>query len=91
MGGIDVLVNNVGALGTQSTAADIAWAPDPFVKAFEINCLSVVTACAAALPHLLESKGRVVNMSSIMSIAGNAQRPSYCAAKAAVDSVRRAL
>ena len=52
---------------------------------------SLVRVIQAALPHLRQSKGRVLNISSIGALFGLPYRGIYCASKAAVDLITEAL
>jgi 3-oxoacyl-[acyl-carrier protein] reductase len=77
LGGIDVLVNNASAFGSADDQA--AW-----VASLAIDMLAIVHATQAALPFLQESKGCVVNTSSISALRAAARQPPYGAIKAAV-------
>jgi 3-oxoacyl-[acyl-carrier protein] reductase len=77
LGGIDVLVNNASAFGSADDEA--SW-----VASLAIDMLAIVHATQAALPHLKESKGTVVNTSSISALRAAARQPPYGAIKAAV-------
>jgi len=77
LGGIDVLVNNASAFGAADD--EPAW-----VASLAIDVLAIVHATHAALPFLQESKGCVVNTSSISALRAAARQPPYGAIKAAV-------
>ena len=77
LGGIDILVNNASAFGSADT--EEAW-----VASLAIDMLAIVHATQAALPFLTESKGCVVNTSSISAMRSAARQPPYGAIKAAV-------
>ena len=77
MGGIDVLVNNASAFGSADDEA--AW-----MASLTIDMLAIVHATQAALPFLMESKGSVVNTSSVAALRASARQPPYGAIKAAV-------
>jgi 3-oxoacyl-[acyl-carrier protein] reductase len=77
LGGIDVLVNNASAFGSADDEA--SW-----VASLAIDMLAIVHATQAALPFLKESKGSVVNTSSISALRAAARQPPYGAIKAAV-------
>jgi 3-oxoacyl-[acyl-carrier protein] reductase len=77
LGGIDVLVNNASAFGSADDEA--AW-----VASLAIDLLAIVHATQAALPLLKESRGSVVNTSSISALRSAARQPPYGAIKAAV-------
>jgi 3-oxoacyl-[acyl-carrier protein] reductase len=77
LGGIDVLVNNASAFGSADDEA--TW-----VASLAVDMLAIVHATQAALPFLKESKGNVVNTSSISALRAAARQPPYGAIKAAV-------
>ena len=77
LGGIDLLVNNASAFGAADDEA--AW-----VASLAIDMLAIVHATQAALPFLMQSKGSVVNTSSISALRAAARQPPYGAIKAAV-------
>jgi 3-oxoacyl-[acyl-carrier protein] reductase len=76
LGGIDVLVNNASAFATADDAA--AWA-----ATVAIDMMAIVHASHAALPFLRESKGSIVNTSSISALRPAGRQPPYGAIKAA--------
>lgn len=53
-------------------------------RAVGINVDGVFFLCRAAMPHLLESRGNIVIMSSSAGLTGQAYNSAYCATKAAV-------
>ncbi|WP_316768290.1 SDR family NAD(P)-dependent oxidoreductase [Streptomyces sasae] len=90
-GGVDVLVNNVGAVrprvdGFQAVSdADWDWA-------FTINFMAAVRATRAALPHLIASgDGRIVTVSSVNGRLPDPLVIDYSAAKAALTNFCKAL
>jgi 3-oxoacyl-[acyl-carrier protein] reductase len=88
-GGLDVLVNNVGAARAASwwELDDEAW-----TRAFELNVLSYVRCARAALPLLRASdQARVVNVASTSGKRPSLGMPDYSVTKAAVLSFSRLL
>jgi len=47
--------------------------------------------CQAAIPHLLETSGNIVNLDSVAGLIGQAYTVAYCASKGAVVQLTRAL
>jgi meso-butanediol dehydrogenase / (S,S)-butanediol dehydrogenase / diacetyl reductase len=87
-GGLDVLVNIAGRhqmRRTESMTVD-DWADD-----LAVNLSGPFHLCRAALPHLLERGGNVVNVSSIAGVEGQAYSAGYCAAKHGLVGLTRAL
>jgi NAD(P)-dependent dehydrogenase (short-subunit alcohol dehydrogenase family) len=89
-GTVDILVNNVGAarlhLDGFATATDADWQ-----WAFDINIMSHVRAIRAALPALAQSRGTIVNVSSLNARIPAVEAPEYSAMKAALNSITRGL
>ncbi|WP_225849931.1 SDR family NAD(P)-dependent oxidoreductase [Streptomyces sp. HPF1205] len=90
-GGIDVLVNNVGAVRPRvdgflaTTDADWDWT-------FTINVMAAVRATRSALPHLIATgDGRIVTVSSVNARLPDPLVIDYSAAKAALSSFCKAL
>ena len=78
LGGLDVLVNNAGI----GTAQDAGATPDALARAtLEINLLGAWVTTAAALPHLLRSRGHVVNVASGLAIVSMPYAAAYSASK----------
>lgn len=64
LGGVDILVANAGgpAPGDSASIDDL----DAYTRAFELNCLSTIAMCRAAVPAMQEQRwGRVVAITSI--------------------------
>jgi 3-oxoacyl-[acyl-carrier protein] reductase len=77
LGGIDILVNNASAFGSSDDEA--GW-----MSSMAIDMMAIVHATQAALPFLKETKGCVINTSSISAMRSAARQPPYGAIKAAV-------
>jgi meso-butanediol dehydrogenase / (S,S)-butanediol dehydrogenase / diacetyl reductase len=87
-GGLDVLVNVAGRHQMRRTEAmsDDDWAED-----LAVNLSGPFFLCRAALPHLLERGGNIVNVSSIAGVEGQAYSAGYCSAKHGLVGLTRAL
>ncbi|MGW3102415.1 SDR family NAD(P)-dependent oxidoreductase [Streptomyces sp. NPDC001100] len=90
-GGVDVLVNNVGAVRPRVdgflgvTDEDWEWT-------FTVNFMAAVRATRAALPHLLATgAGRIVTVSSVNARLPDPLVIDYGAAKAALTNFCKAL
>src|SRR5207302_3780308 len=83
MGGIDVVVNCAG-LGV---AGDAGAFPDAAARrVLDVNLLGTWTVTAAALPHLLRSRGHVVNIASGLAYVTVPFAAAYTASKRAVTA-----
>lgn len=86
--GLDVLCNIAGMLKWGPTES---YAVEDFERILRINTTSVFVLCQAALPHLVESKGNVVNIGSTSGLRGMIYTAAYCASKHAVVGMTTAL
>ena len=86
LGGLDVLVNNVGT----ARIARFEEVPDEeWLEYWQLNVMSYVRAIRAALPFLREGGGAVVNLSSSAGKRPSTSMPHYSVTKAAVLSLSR--
>ena len=90
-GRIDALINNAGISAQallQEVAADkLSWYED----VMRINHWGSVWTTHAALPHLLQSKGSIVAVSSLAGLVGVPGRTAYSASKFAMVGFFEAL
>jgi 3-oxoacyl-[acyl-carrier protein] reductase len=79
LGGIDVLINNATAYGRADD--ETGWH-----TAFNVDLMSIVRTCHAALPWLESSRpqGVIVNIGSIAGTRPSLKAPAYGAIKAAI-------
>ena len=64
---------------------------EDFERTLAINFSAPFWLMQAAIPHLLENHGAIVNVSSSGSFIGEAYVGAYCATKAAINSLTKAL
>jgi NAD(P)-dependent dehydrogenase (short-subunit alcohol dehydrogenase family) len=89
-GGLDVLVNNLGA-GAVRTGF-LAVSDEQWQRTLDLNLFSAVRACRAALPALVSrGSGAIVNIASVNSFQPDPSVVDYCVAKAALASLSKAL
>ena len=87
-GGIDTWINNAG-LGLYGRTTDIPLADKR--RLFDINFWGVVHGCRAALPHLRERGGALINIGSMVSDLASPLLGIYSASKHAVKAYTDAL
>jgi len=87
-GRLDVLVNVAGyhQMRHTTTMTDDEWDRD-----LAVNLNGPFYLCRAALPHLLETGGNIVNVTSIAGVEGEVYSAGYCAAKHGLIGLTRAL
>jgi NAD(P)-dependent dehydrogenase (short-subunit alcohol dehydrogenase family) len=85
-GGVDVLVNAAGIIGSGSveTTGDEMWD-----TMFAINVGAPFRLIREAAPHLVARRGAIVNVSSVTGLRAFPGLAAYCASKSAVDQLTR--
>ena len=86
-GSIDVLVNAAGICGEYALACDYDFTN--FRRIYEVNVFGTFLMMKYALPHLIESKGCIVNFGSVSGIQGYKYEVGYGSSKAAVIEMTR--
>jgi len=80
-GGLDVMVNNAGiASDNPVTSMDL----EEWANVVDTDLDGVMHGTKAALPHLLESEGCIINTASIYGLVGGKGAAAYSAAKGGV-------
>lgn len=88
-GRIDVLVNNAGVRLVRSL---LEHTEDDWDRMMSINLKSQFLCSQAVLPAMLtQGGGRIINSGSVASLVGRPHRVAYCAAKAGVLGLTRAM
>src|SRR5215212_9272567 len=87
-GGIDVWINNASvAVWGRLDAVE----PDEMRRVVEVDLLGAMYGARAALPHLRESGGTLINVASAVADRAVPILSSYCAAKAGVSNFSESL
>jgi meso-butanediol dehydrogenase/(S,S)-butanediol dehydrogenase/diacetyl reductase len=87
-GGVDALVNNAG-IGNAATGLEET--PEQWDNVLRVNLSGPFYLAQAALPHLHERRGSIVNVSSTSGFLAGPGWTSYCASKAGLIMLTRCL
>ncbi|WP_340617493.1 SDR family NAD(P)-dependent oxidoreductase [Xenorhabdus entomophaga] len=87
-GRIDILVNNAGLYAVGDL---LSTSQEDGNAVLATNLNGVLNCSYFALPHLLESKGCIVNNASVSGLGGEWGGAYYCTAKGAVVNLTRAM
>lgn len=88
LGGLDVLVNNAGITRDQLL---LRMSEEDFDRVIAVNLKGTWNFVKAATRTLMKSRGRIVNVSSIVGVTGNAGQVNYAASKAGVIGLTRSV
>lgn len=87
-GRLDVLVNNAGMMQeflVEETSLD------DWERNLRVNLTAPFLMIRAALPHLRPARGAIVNIGSTEGIGSNPKHAAYCASKAGLHGLTRAV
>jgi meso-butanediol dehydrogenase / (S,S)-butanediol dehydrogenase / diacetyl reductase len=87
-GRLDILVNAAGLMRFNH-ATDVS--EDEFWRIMQVNAAAPFWLAQAAIPHLLESKGNIVNVLSQSALMGTSYIVPYSMSKAALLQLTRSL
>ncbi len=87
-GRLDVLVNNAGMM-QESSVEDMSL--EDWQRTLTVNLTAPFLMIKAALPHLRKTRGCIVNTGSIEGLGSNPGHAAYCASKAGLHSLARAV
>ncbi len=88
-GRLDVLVNNAGITRDGLVAR---MKEEDFDAVIDVNLKGTFNCCKAATKIMMKQRfGRIVNMSSVVGVSGNAGQANYAASKAGVIGITKSL
>ena len=87
-GKLDVVCNVAGILRADHTHE---LALEDWAKLIRINLTGTFLVCRAAIPHLLKTKGNIVNTSSTAALGSHPWMAAYAASKGGILSMTRVL
>ncbi len=87
-GHIDILANNAGI---SSKTPILAYTVEEYENVVNVNIKSVFICSKVAVPYLKESKGVIINTSSMVSTYGQPSGVMYPASKFAVNGMTKSL
>lgn len=89
MGQIDILVNNAGI--TRDGLA-MRMKDDDWQAVIDVNLTANFRLCRAAVKSMMRSRyGRIINITSVVGVAGNPGQANYCASKAGLIGMSKSL
>ncbi len=86
---INVLINNAGLALGKASFEDSEW--EDLNRVIDINIKAFTKVAQLAIPHLKETNGHIVNVSSISGIEAYEGGSVYCGSKAYVKMISKAL
>jgi meso-butanediol dehydrogenase/(S,S)-butanediol dehydrogenase/diacetyl reductase len=81
LGRLDILVNNAGVI---RMGPAVAFSEDDWDLVLDVNVKGTFLCTKAAIPHMTQRGGRIINLSSIAGKRGRAFVSAYCTSKWAV-------
>jgi meso-butanediol dehydrogenase/(S,S)-butanediol dehydrogenase/diacetyl reductase len=85
---LDVLVNNAGMM-VEAGVEEMSL--ETFERTLRVNLTAPFLMIKAALPYLRYSRGAIVNVGSIEGLGSNPRHAAYCASKAGLHGLTRAV
>jgi len=88
IGPVDILVNNAGITRDQLL---MRMSEEDFDRVLEVNLKGAWNFLKAASRPLMKSKGRVINITSVVGLSGNAGQSNYAASKAGLIGLTKSI
>tara|TARA_Y100000768_G_scaffold328147_1_gene266003 strand:- start:163 stop:900 length:738 start_codon:yes stop_codon:yes gene_type:complete len=88
-GKIDILVNNAGV--TRDNLL-IKMKESEWDHVIDVNLKGTFNCIKSVIPHMLKKRsGKIINITSVVGISGNAGQSNYCASKAGVIGLTKSI
>ncbi len=87
-GRLDILVNNAGLMREGNA---IEFSEKDWAETIKVNLTAPFLLIKYALPHLIKTGGSIVNIGSIEGLGSNPRHAAYCASKAGLHGLTRAI
>lgn len=88
-GSVDILVNNAGIT---KDGLLMRMKEESFDRVLDINLKGVYNTCKNAIHYMLKQKsGKIINISSVVGVIGNAGQSNYAASKAGVIGFTKSI
>ena len=89
MGALDILINNAGI--TRDNLF-MRMSDEDWQSVIDVDLTSAFRLCRGAVRGMMKARwGRIVNITSVVGTAGNPGQANYCAAKAGLTGMSKAL
>ena len=89
LGKIDILVNNAGI--TKDSLL-MRMSKEDFEKVIDVNLIGTFNVTKNVIPLMIKQKsGRIINISSVVGVSGNAGQTNYSASKAGIIGFTKSL
>ena len=88
-GKIDVLVNNAGITKDMLL---MRMKEEDFKSVIDVNLIGTFNVTKNVIPHMMKARsGRIINISSVVGVTGNAGQTNYSASKAGIIGFTKSL
>lgn len=87
-GRLDILINNAGLM-REGTALEMS--AEDWAETLQVNLTAPFLFIKHALPALIAAQGSIVNIGSVEGLGSNPRHPAYCASKAGLHGLTRAV